>query len=97
MGDPSNGFKFNFLHGVLQEEIYVKQPPNYVQSETNLVCHLKKFVYGLMQAPRVYMKKWIYFFLTLVFLDVILILISTPVKYEVISISLFFMLMAYPH
>jgi hypothetical protein len=44
-----------FLHGDLQEELYIEQPPSYVdQTHLNLVCRLKKALYGLKQAPRVW-------------------------------------------
>ncbi len=40
--------KNDFLHGDLQEEIYMEQPANYVdQTHPNLVCRLKKALYGL--------------------------------------------------
>jgi hypothetical protein len=42
-----------FLNGNLDEDIYMSQPPGYVKSnETNLVCKLKKSLYGLKQSPR---------------------------------------------
>jgi hypothetical protein len=42
-----------FLHGDLQEEMYIEQQPCYVdQTHPNLVCWLKKVLYGLKQTPR---------------------------------------------
>jgi hypothetical protein len=42
-----------FFHGDLQEEVYMEQPPSYVdQTHPNLVCRLKKALYSLKQAPR---------------------------------------------
>jgi len=47
-----------FLHGNLQEEMYMEQPPNYVdQTHPNLVCRLKKTLYDLKQAPRAWLDK----------------------------------------
>ena len=37
----------------LEEEVYVNQSPDYVKKSTeNKVCHLKKALYELKQAPR---------------------------------------------
>jgi hypothetical protein len=42
-----------FLHGVLEEEVYMKQPPGYKSSEhPDFIYRLDKALYGLKQAPR---------------------------------------------
>jgi hypothetical protein len=44
--------KIVFLHGDLEEEIYMQQPQGYeVKGKENLVCRLNKILYGLNQAP----------------------------------------------
>jgi hypothetical protein len=49
--------KSTFLHGDLQEEIYMEQPPGYVQNDSSLLCRLKKSLYGLKQAPQAWYAK----------------------------------------
>jgi hypothetical protein len=44
--------KSTFLHGDLQEKIYMEQPPGYVHNDSILVCRLKKYLYGLKQTPQ---------------------------------------------
>jgi hypothetical protein len=72
--------KFTFLHGDLQEEIYMEQPPGYVQNDCSLVCRLKKYVYGLKQAPRPWYAQMDSFLIATGSLDVILILMYIPRK-----------------
>ncbi|GJW04000.1 retrovirus-related pol polyprotein from transposon TNT 1-94 [Tanacetum coccineum] len=48
-----------FLHGNLEEEIYMLQPEGFKQKgKENLVCRLNKSLYGLKQAPRCWYKRF---------------------------------------
>ncbi|GLU00272.1 hypothetical protein SLE2022_176510 [Rubroshorea leprosula] len=50
--------KSAFLHGNLQEQVFVDQPPGYVKSGSeHKVYRLKKALYGLKQAPRAWYSR----------------------------------------
>jgi hypothetical protein len=60
--------KIMFLHGDLEEQIYMKQPEGFVvKGKKDLVCKPKRSLYGLKQSPRMWYQKSDTYILTLGF------------------------------
>jgi hypothetical protein len=60
--------KISFLHGNLEEEIYMKQPKGFtVKGKKELVCKMKTSMYGLKQSPRMWYQKFYTYMLGLGF------------------------------
>jgi hypothetical protein len=50
--------KITFLNGLIQEEVYIKQPQGFkVHGRDSHVCRLKKALYGMKQAPRAWYSR----------------------------------------
>ena len=48
-----------FLHGDLEEEVYMDIPPGYTaSSQTEIVCKLQRTLYGLKQSPRAWFGRF---------------------------------------
>lgn len=57
-----------FLQGTLNEEVYLTQPPGFIDKDhPDYVCRLKKAIYGLKQAPRAWYNEIRQFLLTIGF------------------------------
>jgi hypothetical protein len=51
-------FKEHFLHGTVEEDIYMKQPPSFENSQTpHYICKLDKALYDLKQAPQAWYSR----------------------------------------
>lgn len=48
-----------FLHGDLEEEVYMATPPRLsMQNDKEKVCRLKKALHGLKQSPRAWFERF---------------------------------------
>jgi hypothetical protein len=60
--------KIVFLHGDLEEEIYMRQPEGFVvKGKQELVCKIKRSIYGLKQSPRMWYHNFYTYILSLGF------------------------------
>ena len=46
-----------FLHGDLEEVVYIKPPLGFLPQQYGMMCKLNKSLYGLKQAPRCWFVK----------------------------------------
>ena len=57
-----------FLNGVLEEEVYIQQPPGFIiQEQKDKVYKLKRALYGLKQAPRAWNSRIDAYFIQIFF------------------------------
>ncbi|MFS7989993.1 putative RNA-directed DNA polymerase [Helianthus anomalus] len=48
-----------FLNGILEEEVYMEQPPGFIVEEVaSKVCRLRRSLYGLKQSPRAWFGRF---------------------------------------
>ena len=54
------GIATAFLNGLLEEEVYMRQPEGFVETgREHLVCKLKQSLYGLKQSPRCWLDQYL--------------------------------------
>lgn len=48
--------KQHFLNRLLEKEVFMQQPPIFLNSDISLVWKLNKAIYGLKQAPKAWFE-----------------------------------------
>lgn len=70
--------KSTFHHGNLKEEIFMEPPNKFTQPIIdNLVCKLKKLVYGLKQSPRKWYKRFDFYIFLIMYMDDMLTIVKS--------------------
>ena len=72
--------KIAFLHGELDETLYMDQPEGFHVGNENKVCLLQRSIYGLKRSPRQWNKRFEALKLRLVSRKVNMIIVSTLEK-----------------
>ena len=53
--------KTAFLHGGLDEDLYMKQPEEYaIPGKEHLICKMKRSLYGVKQGPNNGIRSWMH-------------------------------------
>jgi hypothetical protein len=83
-----------FLNGVLVEEVYMRQPPGFVDSALpSHMCWLHKFLYGLKHAPRAWYTCLIDFLISIGFhaskvdTSLLILSISVDIFYPIVYVD----------
>ena len=88
--------KIAFLNGYLEEEVYIDQPKGFsTESESQMVCKLKKSIYGLKQACRQWYIKFNTIIISFGFKKILLIDLYTKRSMGVSLYFWFYMLMIF--
>eukprot|EP00253_Pinus_taeda_P022965 PITA_22965 len=70
--------KSAFLHGDLHEKIYMEQPIGFIQTDSSLVCQLKKSLYGVILTILSIPRKWASLIILVLYADDLILTDSDP-------------------